>query len=72
MHRLVVVEGEVRKPDLCRLLELTLSQAEEKQGGRKGRLLGIITLSDVLRYVIGDIGIGEGPEDGTETTETAT
>ncbi|KAK7463637.1 AMP-activated serine/threonine-protein kinase regulatory subunit [Stygiomarasmius scandens] len=37
VHRLVVVEGE----------------EEEKKGGKKGRLLGIITLSDVLRYVIG-------------------
>ncbi|KIJ68382.1 hypothetical protein HYDPIDRAFT_106573 [Hydnomerulius pinastri MD-312] len=38
VHRLVVVEGE----------------EEEKKGGKKGRLLGIITLSDVLRYVIGE------------------
>ncbi|KAF9015192.1 hypothetical protein BDQ17DRAFT_1230334 [Cyathus striatus] len=30
--------------------------------GEKGRLLGIITLSDVLRYVIGDVGIGEAKE----------
>ncbi|TFL06518.1 hypothetical protein BDV98DRAFT_559547 [Pterulicium gracile] len=37
VHRLVVVEGE----------------EEERRGGKKGRLLGIITLSDVLRYVIG-------------------
>ncbi|KAK7058914.1 AMP-activated serine/threonine-protein kinase regulatory subunit [Paramarasmius palmivorus] len=37
VHRLVVVEGE----------------EEEKKGGKKGRLLGIITLSDVLRYIIG-------------------
>ncbi|KAK2461871.1 hypothetical protein APHAL10511_006334 [Amanita phalloides] len=46
VHRLVVVEGE----------------EEEKRGGKKGRLLGVITLSDVLRYVIGDLGIGEGTE----------
>ncbi|KAJ3479838.1 hypothetical protein NLI96_g8770 [Meripilus lineatus] len=46
VHRLVVVEGE----------------EEEKRGGRKGRLLGIITLSDVLRYIVGDVGIGEGLE----------
>jgi len=46
VHRLVVVEGE----------------DEERRGGKKGRLLGIITLSDVLRYVIGRIGIGEGLE----------
>ncbi|KAK7064173.1 hypothetical protein R3P38DRAFT_3382816 [Favolaschia claudopus] len=47
VHRLVVVEGE----------------EEEKAGGKKGRLLGIITLSDVLRYVIGDQDIGEGNEE---------
>jgi 5'-AMP-activated protein kinase regulatory gamma subunit len=34
-------------------------QEEEKKGGKKGRLLGIITLSDVLRYVIGHVDIGE-------------
>ncbi|KIK71063.1 hypothetical protein GYMLUDRAFT_150371 [Collybiopsis luxurians FD-317 M1] len=27
----------------------------EGEGGRKGRLLGIITLSDVLRYIMGDL-----------------
>ncbi|KAI0662764.1 CBS-domain-containing protein [Cubamyces menziesii] len=43
VHRLVVVEGE----------------EEERKGGKKGRLLGIITLSDVLRYLIGDVSIGE-------------
>ncbi|KAJ7070975.1 hypothetical protein C8F01DRAFT_1108553 [Mycena amicta] len=43
VHRLVVVEGE----------------EEERQGGKKGRLLGIITLSDVLRYIIGDVDITE-------------
>ena len=37
---------------------------EEKQGGRKGRLLGIITLSDVLRY-IGEIGVEEPLEAGS-------
>ncbi|EAU93032.2 nuclear protein SNF4 [Coprinopsis cinerea okayama7 len=46
VHRLVVVEGE----------------EEEKQGGKKGRLLGIITLSDVLRYLIGDVDIPEVQE----------
>ncbi|KAH7931065.1 CBS-domain-containing protein [Leucogyrophana mollusca] len=51
VHRLVVVEGE----------------EEEKKGGKKGRLLGIITLSDVLRYVIGEIGIGETAEPVQET-----
>ncbi|KAJ3500402.1 hypothetical protein NLJ89_g9814 [Agrocybe chaxingu] len=28
---------------------------EERRGGKKGRLLGIITLSDVLRYIIGKV-----------------
>ncbi|KAF9531978.1 CBS-domain-containing protein [Crepidotus variabilis] len=37
VHRLVIVEGE----------------EEERNGGKKGRLLGIITLSDILRYIIG-------------------
>ncbi|KAF8508512.1 hypothetical protein JB92DRAFT_3083905 [Gautieria morchelliformis] len=32
----------------------------EVEGGRKGRLVGIITLSDVLRYVIGETGLGDG------------
>ncbi|KAF8237798.1 CBS-domain-containing protein [Tricholoma matsutake] len=50
VHRLVVVEGE----------------EEEKRGGKKGRLLGIITLSDVLRYTIGEPGIGEGIEKDEE------
>ncbi|KAF7306978.1 CBS-domain-containing protein [Mycena indigotica] len=45
VHRLVVVEGE----------------EEERNGGRKGRLLGIITLSDVLRYIIGEVDIAEEP-----------
>ncbi|KAL0951107.1 hypothetical protein HGRIS_007844 [Hohenbuehelia grisea] len=43
VHRLVVVEGE----------------EEERRGGKKGRLVGIITLSDVLRYVTGAVSIGE-------------
>ncbi|KIM67273.1 hypothetical protein SCLCIDRAFT_109174 [Scleroderma citrinum Foug A] len=30
--------------------------------GEKGRLFGIITLSDVLRYLIGNVAIGEGVE----------
>jgi 5'-AMP-activated protein kinase regulatory gamma subunit len=35
--------------------------------------LGIITLSDVLRYVIGEVGIGEGqePEEEKKPTEEA-
>ncbi|KAF8203600.1 CBS-domain-containing protein [Pholiota molesta] len=43
VHRLVVVEGE----------------EEERRGGKKGRLLGIITLSDVLRYVIGKAAVSD-------------
>jgi len=34
-------------------------QEEERKGGKKGRLMGVITLSDVLRYVIGASEIGE-------------
>lgn len=45
VHRLVVVEGD----------------EEEKKGGKKGRLLGIITLSDVLRHIIGDFGPADIP-----------
>lgn len=41
------------------LIDCLSHQEEERQGGKKGRLLGIITLSDVLRYVIGEVGIGE-------------
>ena len=37
-------------------------QEEERKGGKKGRLLGIITLSDVLRYVIGPVNIQESAE----------
>lgn len=72
VHRLVVVEGEV-----CSILCLFLSGAEvyskeeEKRGGRKGRLLGIITLSDVLRYVIGEAGIGEGVERDQKAEDVA-
>ncbi|KAG5220811.1 AMP-activated serine/threonine-protein kinase regulatory [Salix suchowensis] len=50
VHRLVVVEGD----------------EEEKRGGKKGRLLGIITLSDVLRYVIGAVAIGDAIEQEEE------
>jgi 5'-AMP-activated protein kinase, regulatory gamma subunit len=34
-------------------------QEEEQKGGKKGQLLGIITLSDVLRYVVGPLNIQE-------------
>jgi CBS domain-containing protein len=44
-----------------------LWQEEERKGGKKGRLLGIITLSDVLRYVTGKDGIGEGVEPEEES-----
>ncbi len=37
-------------------------QEEERKGGKKGRLLGIITLSDVLRYVVGPVNIQESVE----------
>jgi len=40
VHRLVVVEGE----------------NEEREGGKRGRLLGIITLADILRYIVGNMG----------------
>jgi CBS-domain-containing membrane protein len=46
VHRLVVVEGE----------------EDEKRGGRKGRLLGIITLTDVLRYLVGTAPLHEHTE----------
>lgn len=46
VHRLVVVEGE----------------EDERRGGRKGRLLGIITLTDVLRYLVGDGPLQERAE----------
>jgi len=55
VHRLVVVEGE----------------EEERRGGKKGRLLGIITLSDVLRYIIGrSSGISEHAEVEEELKST--
>ncbi|KAI0669956.1 CBS-domain-containing protein [Trametes maxima] len=39
--------------------------------GEKGRLLGIITLSDVLRYLIGDVAIGETQRDPSIHTAEA-
>lgn len=59
---MVVVEGEVRPAASATHAYTDHPQEEEKRGGKKGRLLGIITLSDVLRYVIGELGIGEGTE----------
>ncbi|KAF9481375.1 CBS-domain-containing protein [Pholiota conissans] len=59
VHRLVVVEGEA---SIC--LE------EERRGGKKGRLLGIITLSDVLRYVIGKAPVSDMAEQEEEVRPT--
>jgi 5'-AMP-activated protein kinase regulatory gamma subunit len=50
---------------------MSISQEEERNGGKKGRLLGIITLSDVLRYAIGEPGIGEGVEKEEDPTPVA-
>lgn len=47
---------------VCWLTRSLATQEEEKRGGKKGRLLGIITLSDVLRYIIGEATIGEVTE----------
>jgi len=65
-NRLVVVEGEVCNFDsyfswMYPLMGQCL-QEEERKGGKKGRLLGIITLSDVLRYVVGPVNIQESVE----------
>ena len=48
-----------------------LWQEEERKGGKKGRLLGVITLSDVLRYVIGN-SIREGVEPEEESKSLPT
>jgi 5'-AMP-activated protein kinase regulatory gamma subunit len=61
VHRLVVVEGEVgilTSPDHASNADI-FKQDEERKGGKKGRLLGVITLSDVLRYLIGEAGLTE-------------
>ena len=72
MHRLVVVEGEASTQLLCSFLPVLIHplQEEERRGGKKGRLLGIITLSDVLRYVIGNVGISEGIEEELKPTQS--
>jgi len=61
VHRLVVVEGEVSNASL-QLVDSFLIRAylqdEERRGGKKGRLMGIITLSDILRYIIGRAHLG--------------
>ena len=49
-----------------RVIDNAISQEEERKGGKKGRLLGIITLSDVLRYLVGEAAIGEGVEQPDE------
>jgi hypothetical protein len=46
---------------------LIASQEEERQGGKKGRLLGIITLSDVLRCLIGEANLGSEAPTRTES-----
>lgn len=48
-----------------------LWQEEERKGGKKGRLLGVITLSDVLRYVVGN-SICEGVEPEEESKSLPT
>ena len=60
VHRLVVVEGE----------------EDERRGGRKGRLLGIITLTDVLGYLVGNTPlqgqaepVGEKPQPQSQLRE---
>ncbi|KAJ3568066.1 hypothetical protein NP233_g5960 [Leucocoprinus birnbaumii] len=53
VHRLVVVEGE----------------EEEKRGGKKGRLVGIITLSDVLRYIVGHVDHEPRPKPPTTSAD---
>lgn len=62
VHRLVVVEGEVSYGLSLVVHCRFFFQEEERKGGKKGRLFGIITLSDVLRYLIGNVAIGEGVE----------
>ncbi len=62
---MVVVEGEVRLAASATHASTDRPQEEEKRGGKKGRLVGIITLSDVLRYVIGELGIGESNEEAS-------
>lgn len=66
VHRLVVVEGDVSCASYTMLIGLYLRiQEEERKGGKKGRLLGIISLSDVLRYLVGEVAIGEVVEEPT-------
>jgi len=46
VHRVVVIEGE----------------HEEREGGKRGRLLGIITLADIVRYIVGNVVSTPGGE----------
>lgn len=70
VHRLVVVEGEVSHPPFLLSILLISVQEEERKGGKKGRLLGIITLTDVLRYIVGEVGmIAESIEPGLDGDE---
>lgn len=70
VHRLVVVEGDVSIATSSYVDPHTSFQEEERKGGKKGRLLGIITLSDVLRYLIGNVAIGERAESTEEILST--
>lgn len=70
VHRLVVVESEVC-PLYLSFASLSNEKEEERNGGKKGRLLGIITLSDVLRYLIGESAIGADPLKATLSTTAA-
>jgi CBS domain-containing protein len=73
---LVVVEGEVsRHLSTPPILSHTVSQEEERRGGKKGRLMGIITLSDILRYIIGRAqisDINEVPQEVKKSTSDPT
>ena len=59
-----------------RIISQAVSQAISATGastrGNLSRLLGIITLSDVLRYIIGDVAIGESQPESMVHTAVAT
>lgn len=52
-----------KEPIAYSSLFLLLSQEEVRRGGKKGRLLGIITLSDVLRHLVGKQPTGDSERD---------
>jgi CBS domain-containing protein len=52
---------------LTRICQL---QEEERRGGKKGRLLGIITLSDVLRCLIGEANLGSEAPTRTDSVSS--